>query len=126
MKREDRYTVLKHTDESAALNQIERANLYDLCDKVRIYREQAGKAPLRCAVVESDWPEYEPTWAAIGARVHGKLTNEQKLRAALVRLIGSDDREELLKMRAFVEVYVPGEDKAMALAGIDALLETQP
>jgi hypothetical protein len=26
---------------------------------------------MQCVVVESDWPEYEPTWAAIGKRVDG-------------------------------------------------------
>ena len=40
----------------------------------REYAEQRrlkGKEPLDCVVVESDWPEYEPTWRAIEARVTG-------------------------------------------------------
>jgi len=31
--------------------------------------EAAGH--MKCVVVEHDWPEYEPTWAAIAARVDG-------------------------------------------------------
>jgi NTP pyrophosphatase (non-canonical NTP hydrolase) len=34
-------------------------------------RNQLGKPPLKCLVIESDWPEYEPTWKAIEARMTG-------------------------------------------------------
>ncbi len=43
-----------------------------LARKVADYREQdMEKQPLACVVVESDWPEYEPTWEAIKKRVVG-------------------------------------------------------
>ena len=32
-------------------------------------RALAGKPALHCVVVEKDWPEYEPTWVDIEARV---------------------------------------------------------
>jgi hypothetical protein len=31
-------------------------------------RRRQGKKPLVACVVESDWPEYEPTWNAIEER----------------------------------------------------------
>ena len=39
--------------------------------KVGEHRTGIGKPPLDCVVVEADWPEYEPTWKAIEARVTG-------------------------------------------------------
>ena len=69
MEREKRYLVFKYTDACAALSFTERGQLADLADRVHAYRSSVGKAPLECVVVESDWPEYEPTWAAIEKRV---------------------------------------------------------
>jgi hypothetical protein len=34
-------------------------------------RDCANKPPFKGLIVESDWPEYEPTWRAIEARVTG-------------------------------------------------------
>lgn len=68
-KREIRYVVLKITDLRAALRPEELGTLKSLCAKVRRARKTAGKKPLRCVVVESDWPEYKPTWAAIKRRM---------------------------------------------------------
>lgn len=69
MKRENRYIVLKKSDVEAALSPIGRDNLGNLCWHVDQYREKVGKAPLVCAVVESDWPEYEHVWELIRLRV---------------------------------------------------------
>jgi len=67
-QREERYIVLKLSDVARLRpDTIERLNA--LVDLVRERREAAGKSPLECVVVESDWPEYEPTWAAIKARM---------------------------------------------------------
>ncbi len=68
-RREERYTVLKVSDVCDALDPDEKTALIELEEKVALYREQAEKQPLVCAVVESDWPEYEPTWKAIEERV---------------------------------------------------------
>lgn len=67
-KREDRYIVFKLSDLGNSLKGDEIRRL------AREYAEQRslkGKPPLECIVVESDWPEYEPTWKAIEARVTG-------------------------------------------------------
>lgn len=64
-----RYWVLKMTDMLASLSPEEMDTLIQLTDKVDLYRGNAGKPPLMCVVVESDWPEYEPTWAAIESRM---------------------------------------------------------
>ena len=67
-KREERYVVFKLTDLGNSLKGDEIRQL------AREYAEQRrlnGKSPLECVVVESDWPEYEPTWKAIEARMTG-------------------------------------------------------
>lgn len=68
-QREPRYTVLKITDIQEALGPDETETLIHLEEKIAAYRQNAGKQPLACVVVESDWPEYEPTWTAIQERV---------------------------------------------------------
>lgn len=68
-KREIRYTVIKHKDSLVALNKKEREKLRELESKGHNYRSNIGKPPLVCVVVESDWPEYEPTWKAIEERM---------------------------------------------------------
>jgi hypothetical protein len=73
MIREERYTVLKVADVTEALSPDECSQLIALEEKVAMWREQAGKAPLQTVTVEHDWPEYEPTWQAIERRVDGEL-----------------------------------------------------
>lgn len=68
-EREHRYVVLKGRDIHLALSKMERGDLAALCAKVDAYRAAVGRPPLVCVVVESDWPEYEPTWQAIEERV---------------------------------------------------------
>lgn len=69
MEREYRYVVIKVRDARAALTEDEGRTLDRLADKVTAYRYDQGKGRLVCVVVESDWPEYEPTWQAIERRV---------------------------------------------------------
>ena len=70
-KREERYLVFKLSDVEEHFTPGEKQQLARLVEVQRVGREEAGKAPLECVVVESDWPEYEPTWRAIEARVTG-------------------------------------------------------
>lgn len=71
-EREERYIVLK-------LKDLEDFNIcQDMIDTVRgleAYiqecRDNAGKILLECAVIESDWPEYEVVWKMIENRVRG-------------------------------------------------------
>lgn len=68
--REQRYLVLKSSDMIATgLTETELDQLQAICAKVDQYRRNAGKPVLETVVVEKDWPEYEPTWAAIEQRV---------------------------------------------------------
>ena len=76
MKREIKYLVMKLRDIDAALTDTERDILSAIAAKVELHRQTAGKRFLRCVVVEDDWPEYEPTWAAIAARMDGKPNAE--------------------------------------------------
>ena len=69
--REDRYIVFKMSDVEEHFTPGEKQQLARLVEVQRVGREEAGKAPLECVVVESDWPEYEPTWNAIEARMTG-------------------------------------------------------
>ena len=69
--REARYVVLKNADIMQCLTVNELIELRRIQAKVEDHRAEIGKSPLDCVVVESDWPEYEPTWKAIEARVTG-------------------------------------------------------
>jgi hypothetical protein len=69
MIREHRYLTFKLSDIREALSEDERASLEALGRKVDHWRETQGKSPFRAAVVEHDWPEYEPVWNAIAQRV---------------------------------------------------------
>jgi len=67
--RETRYVVFKLTDMQNALSPLENGLIYDALVKINHYRTNRGKSHLTCVVVEEDWPEYEPTWRAIEARM---------------------------------------------------------
>ena len=69
--REVRYAVLKNVDVMQCLTVKELIELRRIQAKVEEHRAEIGKPPLECVVVEADWPEYEPTWKAIEARVTG-------------------------------------------------------
>lgn len=68
-EREFRYLVLKFIDVNKYLTETEKEMLLAITKKVAKGRADECKMPLECVVVESDWPEYEPTWAAIEARM---------------------------------------------------------
>jgi hypothetical protein len=70
-KREGRYTVFKLTDVNEYLTIEDADELIRLEQTINYNRQLANKPPLNCAIVEEDWPEYEPTWEAIEARVTG-------------------------------------------------------
>lgn len=57
-KREERYMVLK-------LSRLPS-------DEAEYLRDCMKSAMVECVVIEKDWPEFEPTWAAIEARMTGQ------------------------------------------------------
>ena len=69
MEREFRYWVIKHTDVRKYLTNFETNILVDILSKLEGCRMQDGRKPLKSAVIESDWPEYEPVWKMIEDRV---------------------------------------------------------
>lgn len=65
-QREDRYIVIKRKD-------LDRLPMEMRLPFSMALNELAPRLPKReCLVIESDWPEYEPTWAAIQARMTGQ------------------------------------------------------
>ncbi len=74
MTRDYKYVVLKRKDIHAALTDDEQSLLHSLYWKVDDYRYKGGRPLLKCVVVESDWPEYEPTWDAIERRIASSET----------------------------------------------------
>ena len=63
--RETRYVIFK-------LNKLNPKQLARLNDLLNVSGPDGDALPtVECVVVESDWPEYGPTWAAIEARVTG-------------------------------------------------------
>lgn len=70
-EREERYIVFKLSDVEERFTPSEKQQLARLAEVQRVGRSEAGKPPLECVVVEKDWPEYDPTWKAIEARVTG-------------------------------------------------------
>ena len=70
-QRENRYVVFKRSDMRKYLSQSECKQVEGLALHICLSRECDGKHPLNCLIVEPDWPEFEPTWGAIEARVTG-------------------------------------------------------
>jgi hypothetical protein len=69
LKREERYIVFKLSDVERFLTDADRAHLAMMKNEIDAGRDCANKPPFKGLIVESDWPEYEPTWKAIEARV---------------------------------------------------------
>jgi hypothetical protein len=67
-KREERYVVFKLSDVQH-LSYFQREMLELLQQEVSNIRDHLHKPELFCAVVESDWPEYEPVWKMIEERM---------------------------------------------------------
>lgn len=84
MQRENRYIVLKLSDVKGLPEHLGLA-LDKVLDAVQFKRSFEEKPPLQCVVVESDWPEYEPTWQAI----------EQRIDAVPMK-VASEDIEQVL------------------------------
>lgn len=65
-----RYLVFKKTDINKYLSKEARDHLCHLYKEIHNARLADRKQPFSCVCVESDWPEYEPTWKAIEDRVN--------------------------------------------------------
>jgi hypothetical protein len=124
MQREDRYIVIKKSDiesaiQSEDLTKQEAWNLKTIARLVDHGRESRGKQRLECVVVESDWPEYEPVWNMIAARVDGSPGQQAKpVKFALSTL---DGRIQTSKE----SVFNSQKEAEKALADLSAALSTK-
>jgi len=85
-KRELRYIVMKWKDVDVYLSPEESETLLALSSKICKGRQTDGKIPFNAVVVEQDWPEFEPTWAAIEARMSGNPSQLNILKALAIQL----------------------------------------
>lgn len=76
-EREHRYLVLKISDINEICTDEIKGRLEDIALMVERGRAYQGKPPLTCVIVESDWPEYEPTWKALEQRMTSAPQSEQ-------------------------------------------------
>lgn len=72
-QREDRYMVIKRKD-LALLSPTDRDLALTLMGELSTIMDTWNAPKRQYVVVEGDWPEFEPTWAAIQARVEGLAT----------------------------------------------------
>lgn len=105
-QREERYIVFKMSDVEEHFTPDEKRHLERLVEVQRAGREEVCKSPLDCVVVESDWPEYEPTWRAIEARVTGAQPSPSINPASLYAVInwlrnGCDPRKAADELEMF-------------------------
>lgn len=69
---ENRYIVIKRADVVDADNVFNTAALKATEEFSRKIRENLGKPPMQCLVIEKDWPEYETVKAMLLARINSK------------------------------------------------------
>lgn len=128
--REERYVVFKIEDIVKYLHEVDREVIRSIGDRLSLLRKADGKRPLVSLVIESDWPEYEPAYSQIKARVVSEQADRRNvalLRAALVGLIGTDSEQELRQMEATMRTLPAlGADRAVSINAIHALLSTMP
>ena len=76
MNLENRYLVLKLADIEKYLSFNNRMNLANIAQSIEDHRRNEERSQLKCIVIESDWPEYKPTLAALTNRVDAETANE--------------------------------------------------
>ena len=123
-KREERYLVFKLSDVEEHFTPGERQQLARLAEVQRVGRSEGGKPLLECVVVESDWPEYEPTWQAIEARVTGAQP------APSVRdgwkLMPIEPTEEMLRAMTDPFIAINGDNRTAFESAYKAMLAAAP
>lgn len=68
-KREERYYVLKISDMKKYLSAEKQDAVRAVAEKLNAGRVVDGKTVFQAVVIEHDWPEYEPVWRMIEARM---------------------------------------------------------
>lgn len=109
-KREERYVVFKLADLG---NSLKGDEIRQLAREYAEQRRLKGKPPLECVVIESDWPEYGPTWKAIEARMTG--SPEESAVQTAARIMNIELIRERDDLRARIEAMERQEPVAFAL-----------
>ncbi len=81
-RREERYIVFKIKDCMIHLGSDQYEDLMHMAAQVGNRRRAMGMTDRKTLVIESDWPEYEPTWKAIQDRMDGKVNAHARLLAS--------------------------------------------
>lgn len=88
-KREPRYIVFKITDVQRYCSEFNSNAIMRVGSIIAEGRALDGKPPFNAVVVEQDWPEFEPVWAMIEARMTGTQTEvERQLAESQAREVG--------------------------------------
>ncbi|MCO7566396.1 hypothetical protein NJI34_28430 [Pseudomonas sp. S 311-6] len=103
-QREDRYIVIKRSDLDK-LSPIDRDLALSSLEHVDSIMATWDCPARKCLVIESDWPEYEPTWAAIEARVTGKPAEQHQGKPIMLTAVAElvDDGDGGLEARWLLE-----------------------
>ena len=119
--REDRYIVIKRTDMDKASGvslRVFKGACRSLHDSMLI-----NGAPARSfLVIEGDWPEYEPVWQMIEARMNGE---PNALDAALAREAALREELERFKRDAEQDTTIDERDRYHEMADSLALAISQ-
>ncbi|MFJ3121084.1 hypothetical protein ACIPI6_31660 [Pseudomonas protegens] len=107
-KREDRYVVIKRSDLDK-LSPLDRDIVQSNLEHISAILFGWNVPERECLVIESDWPEYAPAWAAIEARVTGQPAAKSQF-----------DQEQAL--RAFEARAMPGDGSYRVRDGVAAVV----
>lgn len=76
MNLENRYLVIKRADIEKYLGFGAQEMLAGVANTIEDARQADKRSPLECVVIESDWPEYEPTISALETRIDTETAAE--------------------------------------------------
>ncbi|MNJ26555.1 hypothetical protein D3C77_210420 [compost metagenome] len=102
-EREARYLVIKLSKLDAG---YATGELYADAELAKKIEKLASSALIDCVVIEKDWPEYEPVWSMIEARVTGKPTSDG-FSAEQMTTQGADGYRNGIKAAAELAAYYP-------------------
>ena len=110
-EREERYIVIKRKHLSPSIE----ANLRNQLAQKKI-------PTVQCAVVESDWPEYEVVWSIIEAGVTGKATRTAEAELAEARALLVECRRYVASVCQAGNIPIQ-QSPSSIIARIDALTD---
>ena len=76
MNLENRYLVFKRADIEKYISLSTQISLANVAKAIEHHHHDEGHSPLECIVIESDWPEYKPTLAALEKRVNNEAASK--------------------------------------------------